>query len=341
MQTILLQKNREDGYHIYNIPGVAVTKKGTVLCYYECRHGGDWSVTDIALCRSENGRDFSKRQIIVSGKNHNTVHSFMVFVKQEELYALWCENYHRIYLIKSTNDGISWSAPTEITYVFENYRKNYNWQVLCIGPGHGLVTKSGRLMCGVWLAGNKADRNKHFPSVMTTLYSDDGKNWHLGEVLPSTESFLNPSENLLAQMADGSIYMNFRHEGPSRLRGTTVSLNGFTEWREYAVDESLPDPVCAAGLTSAKGEYLFTNCAYNGTDKRDARINLTLKRSNDLKTWSKGLLIDEQGGYSDVEYNPINDKIYVIYNGGRLPEATDWFHYEGIKITIIGWEELC
>src|ERR1019366_9633424 len=47
----------KDGYVLYRIPGIAVTKKGTVLAYCEARKnsGSDWDHIDILLRRSSDG----------------------------------------------------------------------------------------------------------------------------------------------------------------------------------------------------------------------------------------------------------------------------------------------
>ncbi len=97
----LIEKNRENGYWLYNIPGLTVTRKGTVLVYYECRQGGDWSVSDIALRRSlDGGKTFGARMIAVPGHGRHTVHACMLYEKNDALYMLWNEDYHRAYMKK-------------------------------------------------------------------------------------------------------------------------------------------------------------------------------------------------------------------------------------------------
>ena len=48
---------RTDGYHVYRIPGILVTKRGTVVVYCEARkgEGGDWDPIDICMRRSVDG----------------------------------------------------------------------------------------------------------------------------------------------------------------------------------------------------------------------------------------------------------------------------------------------
>src|SRR3954447_4127513 len=47
----------EGGYKLYRIPGVVVTKAGTVLAYCEARKSdrGDWGTIDVLLRRSTDG----------------------------------------------------------------------------------------------------------------------------------------------------------------------------------------------------------------------------------------------------------------------------------------------
>src|SRR5258705_1486582 len=46
----------KEGYTLYRIPGLAVTKKGTVVAYCEGRRGGsDWSAIDLMIRRSTDG----------------------------------------------------------------------------------------------------------------------------------------------------------------------------------------------------------------------------------------------------------------------------------------------
>jgi sialidase-1 len=55
------------GYKLYRIPGIVVTKKGTILIYTEGRRtgSGDWDSIDILLRRStDGGKTFSPQRVI-------------------------------------------------------------------------------------------------------------------------------------------------------------------------------------------------------------------------------------------------------------------------------------
>ena len=57
----------KDGYALYRIPGIVVTKQGTVLAYCEARKGdGDWGQIDVMMRRSrDGGKTWLPRQKIV------------------------------------------------------------------------------------------------------------------------------------------------------------------------------------------------------------------------------------------------------------------------------------
>lgn len=264
----------------------------------------------------------------------------MMYEKNGALYMLWNEDYHRAYWAKSYDEGETWSRPADFTYVYEALWEKYPWQVVCQGPGHALLTDSGRVIVGIWMAANQADRNRHYPSAMATIYSDDGEHWLAGEVIFGNEDYLNPSENVIAQCRDGNFYLNFRQSSENRFRAVTRSRDGISGWGAFSYDEALPDPECAAGLCQSNGVWIFSNCA---CDKRakDPRRNLTVRTScDDGHTWSAGYLVNADGGYSDVGYDEKKGNIVVAYNGGRMEGAEDWTQYQGIRVAVIPREKI-
>src|SRR6476620_10510178 len=58
---------KEEGYALYRIPGIVVTKQGTLLAYCEARKSdkGDWGTIDILQRRStDGGKTWGERQHI-------------------------------------------------------------------------------------------------------------------------------------------------------------------------------------------------------------------------------------------------------------------------------------
>ena len=52
VSTDIIEKAGENGYEFYRIPGIIATDKGTLIVYYEARHGDDWAVIDIFMKRA-------------------------------------------------------------------------------------------------------------------------------------------------------------------------------------------------------------------------------------------------------------------------------------------------
>src|ERR1044072_6044558 len=60
------------------------------------------------------------------------------------VHMLFCLEYMRCFYQRSTDDGLTWGAPTEITQAFESFKEDYPWTVLATGPNHSIQLTSGR-----------------------------------------------------------------------------------------------------------------------------------------------------------------------------------------------------
>lgn len=298
MEKVILESVGVGGYPEYRIPGIARSGKGTLFAYCECRYGNDWGVIDIGLRRSEDhGRTWSERQIVVSGLDRNTTNNPVMFVSGDLLILMFCRNYAKAYTVISRDDGKTWSQPTDVSYVFESFREEYPWTCIAVGPGHGITLKSGRLLAPVWFAMNVGDIHAHRPSVIATVYSDDGgKTWLRGEIIYANDEFVNPSECALAELSDGTVAINCRHEGAARCRGWAISKDGISDWTVPVMRSDLPDPVCFGSMTYGDGCLYTVNC-----HNKEARRDLWVQRSDDDgATWSKRVEVTDLAGYSDI-----------------------------------------
>lgn len=245
----LWQADKE--YFQYRIPGIVVTKSGTVLVYCEARRtGNDWASIDILLRRStDGGRTFSEPKVIahVTGAiSRNPVaierkqasptdvtYNNPVAIRDRNgaVHFLFCLEYMRVFYMRSDDDGVTFSSPREITKAFDRVRESYAWRVVATGPGHGIQLENGRLLVPVWYALGTGG-NGHHPSVNGTVYSDDGgKSWKASDVvMRSTPDFPDPNETTAAQLADGSVMLNVRTESKENRRTVIVSPNGASDW---------------------------------------------------------------------------------------------------------------
>ena len=326
-----------DGYKIYRIPGVVVTKSGAVLAYCEARKSdrGDWGHIDILLRRSaDGGKTWSaptKIADVPGPKEKNPValaqklankddvtynNPVMIADRSGAVHLLFCLEYMRCFSARSDDDGKTWTQPTEITATaFDPLKKQYDWKVLATGPGHGIQLKSGRLLVACWLSTGTGG-HAHRPSVVTTIFSDDaGKTWKPGEVaIPNTAEWINPNESTLAELPDGTVVLNARSESKANRRLVTTSADGASKWTKPVFDDALLEPVCMGSLLAVPGTkpvLLFSNP--DNLEKTGAktppapganrdRKNVTVHLSNDGgKTWSAKRAVESgASAYSDL-----------------------------------------
>ncbi len=348
VRTQELFKSRTDGYELYRIPGIVVTKKGTLLAYAEARKStrGDWGPIDIVLRRSvDRGATWSPMRIIanVEGpKSKNPVALAQNLANPSEVtynnpvaipdrksgavHFVFCLEYMRAFYMRSDDDGQTFSKPVEITGAFDAFRPEYGWKVLATGPGHGIQLKNGRLLIPVWLSTGTGG-HAHRPSVTSTIVSDDnGKTWKRGAIaVPDTPEFVFPNETTAAQLSDGRVMLNVRTETKSHRRTVVTSPDGSSNWSTPRFDQALVEPICFGTLISLGGKRLAfanpDNLEKTGAPaepgKNRDRKNLTVQFSNDDgATWKSKLVIEPSwSGYSDLAYG--KDKtIYLFFEHG-------------------------
>jgi sialidase-1 len=325
------------GYRTYRIPSLAITRKGTLLAAVAARYDGhgDWANIDTMLRRSvDNGVTWDEQRIITDdGTNTVDNATFIIDPQSDMIYLMYQINYARAYLKQSNDEGVTWSPPQEITSAFEEFRARdgYNWEVLAMGPGHGITLKFGRLLAPVWLSTSR----KHRPSLSATIYSDDqGKNWHAGEVIVShSDRTVNPSEHMLVELGDGRVMANIRSESKNHRRLVSTSADGISAWTTPLFDEALYEPICMASLavvpdTNGVGSRMlvFSHPDSSQSDPEKTttwgareRRNLTLRLSPDEgATWPTARVIEPgPSGYSDIAVAP-DGTIYVLYESGGV-----------------------
>jgi sialidase-1 len=335
----------QDGYFTYRIPGIVVTTRGTVLAYNEARRNSssDWGTIDLVMRRStDGGRTFSPSRVVAHAPVPISRNPVAIERKQGALtditynnpvaiaasdgvvHFLFCVEYMRVFYMRSTDDGNTFSTPVEITGALDALKSKYSWRVAATGPGHGIQLSNGRLLVPVWIAlGTQG--NGHGPSEVTTIYSDDnGATWRAGEIaVADTPEFPSPNETTAAQLADGRVMLNVRSPAKENRRVIVISKDGATGWSAPHFQQDLPDPICFASLVRfGKNRLLFsspdnlTRADGKDTVSKD-RKNLTVRMSDDEgTTWPVKRTIDSgASGYSDLAVLP-DGTILCYYEAG-------------------------
>ncbi len=331
-----------NGVTRHRIPGVIVTTKGTVLAYCEARinNSSDWGEIEVHLRRStDGGRTWDAPRRIAhrgtrlegnprkkqGGEREQTVNNPVAIVDRVTgaIEFVYCVNYARAFAMRSTDDGVTWSEPVEITASFEPFRRHYDWKVIATGPGHGIQLKSGRLVVPIWLAyGGVGD---HGPSGAGTIYSDDhGKTWRAGDIaVPNAGDYSSPNETMLTELSDGRVMLVTRSLSKANRKIVTMGPDGATRWEKPVFHEQLWEPRCMASITShpsRSGTLLFSNphTLPPSPGGKSARENLSIKLSrDDGKTWPVNRTLDAgPSAYSDLAVLP-DGRVLCLYEAGN------------------------
>jgi sialidase-1 len=343
---------RTGGYHNYRVPGILCTPNGVILATVEARrgHGGDWDGNDVLLRRSsDGGATWCEAQTVADCDHYGPgpISNFVLIGDRPDgsVHALYCHNYERVFSMRSTDDGASFSSPREITASLEAFRKEYPWRVIATGPGHGIELDSGRLVVPVWMStgeGTEFGTGKlgHRPSNVASIYSDDGgESWQCGEtVVYNSERVKNPSETIPVQLSDGRVLFNIRSESKENRRLIATSPDGAQGWQIERWDEALLEPVCMASILKleqlspqgipsiafANPDNLENELTPPGRALAHDRKRLTVKLSpDDCQTWPVARVLESgPSGYSDLAQAQ-DGTILCIYEDDMLDRMTD------------------
>ena len=208
-------------------------------------------------------------------------------------------------IVRSTNDGVTWSEPENWT----KRLKDPKWHLFAPAPGNGITLKNGTLVMPT--QGRDAN-GLPFSNLMWS--KDHGKNW-----MVSKHARNNTTECAVVELSDSSLMLNMRdnrnRSDKSKTNGRAVSVtkNLGKSWAVHSSDHgALPEPVCMASLishdlTDGKRVLFFSN-----PNSKNRREKMTVRMSLDQgKTWPKSVLLDEKGGaYSSLTI--VNDKTLGI-----------------------------
>jgi sialidase-1 len=335
-----------DGFRLYRIPGIVVTPKGTVLAYCEARKFtvADRGEIEIHLRRStDGGRTWSsasqvahlgprlprnphlpehKKKKDMGGPDEQTVNNPVAIAARDgTVHLLYCVEYMRAFHIRSDDDGVTWSAPVEITSAFDQYRSELDWRVIATGPGHAVELRSGRLVAPFWMATYaQTPQLKHAVGI---VYSDDaGQTWQRGDI-----AIRKAGEPNIVELPDGHVLVTARNSDPRNRRVAVSSRDGATGWSKPEFIQDLLEPGCMAGIVSHPGTasrprpfLLFSN---PDTTERahKRRVNVTIKLSEDGgRTWPASKVLQPgPSAYSDLAVLP-DGTVLCFYESGD-PEA--------------------
>lgn len=118
-----------NGYFTYRIASMVATKEGTLLAFAAARKGkgGDWDPINIVMRRSTDmGKTWNPMQVVVEDgdlpcDNAMPITDYIT----GEVHLLYQIDYAKCFYTKSSDDGVSWETPVEMTTVIDEFKKIY------------------------------------------------------------------------------------------------------------------------------------------------------------------------------------------------------------------------
>jgi sialidase-1 len=334
---VAVRKAGDDAVNTYRIPGIAQTDRGTLISVYDIRYNDSRDLPgniDVGMSRStDNGKTWEPMKVIMDmgtpHENNGIGDPAILFdpvTKKTFVAALWSKGNRSIagslpglspdttgqfVLVSSNDDGVTWSAPYNIT----TQVKNPAWHLFFNGPGSGIAMQGGKLVFAAqyW--------NETKVPYSTIIYSEDhGATWK-GKINGPKS---NTTESQVVETTPGTLMLNMRdNRGSYRSVATTNNMG--TNWTEHSTSyNALPDPVCMASLIKAKVKVNGTMrdvLFFSNVATTSGRYNMTIKASLDLgETWlaANQLLIDERLCYGYSSLTKIDDNtIGLLYEGTK------------------------
>ncbi|MFD3520220.1 exo-alpha-sialidase [Streptomyces sp. NPDC058653] len=249
------------------------------------------------------------------------------------------EDGRRVFVQASTDAGVTWSAPREIT----EQVKRSDWRWYATGPGHGVELTAGphagRLVVGANHSVAPADGGTdtgaepaHYAGH--SLLSDDGgETWRIGYVDPADEGTFHVNETAVAQLPDGTVYFNARDQKGSA-PGNRVHAwsrdGGATLDGPFEEATGLTAPPVQGSLLQVTGGEEDGDAPLLMASPADPgdRAWMTVRASHDGgATWSAGhRLSDAKAAYSDLVQLD-DEHVGILYETGTASA------YETIRFT--------
>ena len=329
---LVLRAAGQDNCHTYRIPGIITTGKGTLIAVYDNRYNNSKDLqedVDVGMSRStDGGQTWEPMRVIMDmgewgGRSerlngigdpavlydHTTgtiwVAALWMSGSSPDQMLWWAskpgmspEETGQFILTKSTDDGLTWSEPVNITEQI----KDPTWQLLLQGPGAGITLNDGTLVFPAQFKsdiGEKALDGGQYTCHSTIIYSKDGGiTWHIG-----TGAKPNTTEAQIVQLTDGRLMLNMRDDLNRRVKdetnGRAVSVTndlGQTWTTHTTSNSTLQEPNCMASIIGAdltingsKQRVLF----FSNPNNKNSRTNMTIKTSLDEgNTWPENLQVE-------------------------------------------------
>jgi hypothetical protein len=264
----LLYSGGDGGSKNYRIPAIVVARDGSLITATDKRWTSPYDLPrhiDILIRRSTDKGQTWSQPVTLAGEGTEAGFGDAALVlnrKNSEIICLFAANNGfylslatlpiRIYQTKSTNNGITWSTPQDITrqiYGAESVNPfTQTWQGAFVTSGSASQLKSGRLIAVMPVRENSTRVISNF-----VMYSDDNaQTWKVSPNRASAEG----NEAKIVELESGNLLMSIRSEGKRKFN---ISKDQGMTWGSPYAQPAITDPSCNGDMI----RYTAISSGYN------------------------------------------------------------------------------
>ncbi len=300
----------------WRIPAICCLNDGTLLAVCDKRKYNESDLPediDIVMRRStDNGRTWSEPLTIAEGTGHKQGFGdaalvecengdvVCVFVGGNGLFASSQADPIRSYVCRSSDKGLSWSEPEDITFqlwgdqatrpMCRNYRASF------FGSGNGLRLTRGEHAGRIMFAAAMVRKNSNVADNFVVYSDDNGMTWKV-----SQRAYEGGDEAKLMELVDGRVLISVRQTGA---RGYNYSSNGGLAWGTQGRWECMKSNACNGDMLRLAATDRGDSCNIllhsipNSMERRDVSIFVSYDEG---QTWQDPvLLFDGPSVYSSM-----------------------------------------
>ena len=304
----------------YRIPAIVTAHDGSLVIATDKRKNNQNDLPDdidVLINRSiDGGKTWTEPLTIAQGSGYGQGYGDAGLVRTAEDGGLLCvfvggkgffggtpSEPNRTYVCKSYNNGVSWTAPVDITpqlfgsQCSDPVRKY--WHASFCASGAGLLTRDGTIC---FVAAVRETSSADVASVSNYVYysEDNGNTWKVSTVCKAN----NGNEAKIVELNDGSWLVSIRNQSKGS-RYYTISKDRGQTWTPIELWNEMYEPGCNGDMiryTSTVDGYDRNRLLHSVPFDADARKNMTVFVSYDEgDSWSVNKTIcPGNGAYSSI-----------------------------------------
>jgi hypothetical protein len=335
LENTLLVKPGDAGSVSYRIPALTTAKDGSLVAVVDKRwnHSGDLAakIDPIAFRSTDGGRTWSAPVVLANfgGPNgagdaaivtdRNTGDIVVLLAATRGLWSSTNANPIDIQVVRSTDNGVTWTAPVTITSQIYSPTLNPGWRGLFVASGQMHQLRNGNLVAAIAVREDLGGGEKLNNYLITS--TDGGHNWTASTGCAE----FSGDEAKVVELNNGDLMMSIRNAGKRR---KNISTDKGLTWGTAVDINDITDPNC-------DGDFIRYTSTLDGYDKNRLlhsipfagnRSNVSVLLSTDEgMTWPvRKTIFSGSSAYSSLSILP-DGTIGIFYENGENGAVFDMY----------------